>query len=618
MSKEDVFDFEDRDFEISDFVLFINKVIQFKDILAHTKIEIAYNNCLMKFLSFSSSKFHLEPEQLEIINRIMEENKEMNHDTLLKRNFDDFAYSVTDQLKKQPNIYEQYKLIIQNKKYIISMLKASDINDKDLHERYLELGKSLLYIYYNKSFRFYLSNKNIEKNNDDDEGGLDEEENEKNDFIDDDDLYGMTYMFYDGYENKGEINAINTENFYVYSDDKIEELRQKICDVIIVYCEQYIDIVEEFAIQYVIYVLMKRMYFYNYQKNEKKINFILPEVLVNLCFFEDSILNTVSYFINRILKSERNEDQTFKNNLIEKINESIGEEDFLYKYPKSLKHLEKKSNKINKRKFNKKNKNKNDRKVKIITIKKNKKDDEEEEDEDDDDEEKEEEDENINKRKNKKGKNKNKINKKKKEEKEEKEKEEEEEKEEEKKDEEKKEKEEEKREEDEEDFDLDENDDEDGQLLSKIDNEGLIITEKDLRVGFFNSQNVKAGTKFIFYEEINNSYGILDFCMNLDQLDINLSITDITEGRIIYSKKGLDQLIDCPVKILMFFSNPHILKFEFDNSYSWITSKTVRYKTNVFYPKNPYIIGHQILISKYQNTIIKGKKLRKEKEKKKK
>ena len=106
--------------------------------------------------------------------------------------------------------------------------------------------------------------------------------------------------------------------------------------------------------------------------------------------------------------------------------------------------------------------------------------------------------------------------------------------------------------------------------------------------------------------------------MNLDQLDINLSITDITEGRIIYTKKGLDQLIDCPVKILMFFSNPHILKFEFDNSYSWITSKTVRYKTNVFYPKNPYIIGHQILISKYQNTIIKGQKLRKEKEKKKK
>ena len=53
MSKEDVFDYEDIDFEINDFVLFINKVIQFKNILAHTKIEIAYNNCLMKFLSFS-------------------------------------------------------------------------------------------------------------------------------------------------------------------------------------------------------------------------------------------------------------------------------------------------------------------------------------------------------------------------------------------------------------------------------------------------------------------------------------------------------------------------------------------------------------------------------------
>ena len=90
----------------------------------------------------------------------------------------------------------------------------------------------------------------------------------------------------------------------------------------------------------------------------------------------------------------------------------------------------------------------------------------------------------------------------------------------------------------------------------------------------------------------------------------------MTEGRIIFTKKGIDQLVDCPLKLLMFFSNPRILKFEFDNSYSWITSKEVRYKTNVFYPKNPYIIGHQILIEKYLNTIIKGKKLRKEKERK--
>ena len=104
--------------------------------------------------------------------------------------------------------------------------------------------------------------------------------------------------------------------------------------------------------------------------------------------------------------------------------------------------------------------------------------------------------------------------------------------------------------------------------------------------------------------------------MNIDQLDIKLTITDLTESRIIYKEEGIDQLIHCPLKIIMFFSNPRIIKFEFDNSYSWFTSKTVKYKTNILYPKNPYLIGHQILISKYQNTIINAKKLRKEKAKK--
>ena len=144
----------------------------------------------------------------------------------------------------------------------------------------------------------------------------------------------------------------------------------------------------------------------------------------------------------------------------------------------------------------------------------------------------------------------------------------------------------------------------------------MLLLEKDLKFGFFNIQNIKAGDKFIFYEEINYSYGILDFCMTIHQLDINLTITDLTEGRVIYKKDGIDQLIHCPLKLILFFSNPRILKFEFDNSYSWFTSKTVKYKTNVLYPKNPYLIGHQILISKYQNTIIKGIKSKNDKNKK--
>ena len=67
----------------------------------------------------------------------------------------------------------------------------------------------------------------------------------------------------------------------------------------------------------------------------------------------------------------------------------------------------------------------------------------------------------------------------------------------------------------------------------------------------------------------------------------------------------------------MFFTSPRILKFEFDNSYSWITSKTIKYKINIFYPKNPYLISHQILLSKYQKDILRTKNLAKKKTKKK-
>ena len=139
------------------------------------------------------------------------------------------------------------------------------------------------------------------------------------------------------------------------------------------------------------------------------------------------------------------------------------------------------------------------------------------------------------------------------------------------------------------------------------------MLEKDLKIGFFNIQNIKQGEKFIFYEEINNSYGILDFCMYIKELDINIKIINITEGKIIYEKERVDQLIHCPFKLIMFFTNPTIIKFEIDNSFSWFTSKTIKYKTNILYPVNPYSIGHKILLNNYKNEILKEEKIKNKK-----
>ena len=592
MNKESVFDYDDEEFEINDLVLFINKVIQFKEILANTKIGIIYNNYLIKFLIKISNEFDLEEDQINIINKILDENKEMDHKNLLQRNFDDLIYSISDELMKQPNIYEQYKILIQNKKLIIHMFKGADLKDKDLYDRYLEIGKDLAYLFFNKTFRIYITKTKRVSNDDDSE----------NDDNVNDDIFGFTYIFFDGYKSNGELNVVNSEKYLVESDNKIDELRLKILDIILAYCKKFIDLIDEFAIQYIIYILIKRIYFSNFNKYNKTIINLLSEALTNLCFFEDSPIELISYFINRILKSTQKEDENLKNKIIKKINEVKDEEGFLYRFPKSLKHLEeeKKENTTDKKNsIDKKDETKD--KNKKIKNKKEKKEDEKEEEkkEDEKEEEKKEEEKKEEQDKDKKKKKK-KYTKEKNEEEEE--------------DDEGEEEEDDEEEEEEEEEEIDDKDD-DGDKISRANNEGLLLLEKDLKIGFFYVKNIKAGEKFVFYEEITNSYGILDFCMTIHELDIKLTITDLTEGRVIFTKEGIDQLVYCPLKIVMFFSNPRILKFEFDNSYSWFTSKTVKYKTTVLYPRNPYLIGHQILISKYQNIIIKGKKTKDEKDK---
>ena len=43
------------------------------------------------------------------------------------------------------------------------------------------------------------------------------------------------------------------------SDDKIDELRIKIYDIIFAYAKKFINLTEQFAIQYVIYILIKNI-----------------------------------------------------------------------------------------------------------------------------------------------------------------------------------------------------------------------------------------------------------------------------------------------------------------------------------------------------------------------
>ena len=72
--------------------------------------------------------------------------------------------------------------------------------------------------------------------------------------------------------------------------------------------------------------------------------------------------------------------------------------------------------------------------------------------------------------------------------------------------------------------------------------------------------------------------------------------------------KGIT-LFHCPLKLTMFFTKPGIFQFDFDNSYSWIRSKTIKYNVNKFYPQKPYYIDRRIILMKYHETITNSKKL---------
>ena len=519
MSREFLFDYEDEEnFEVNDLLLFINKVIQFREEMKNAKINISYDEALKNFLFFVTEQFDLEQAQLKSINKILDEETDIDHSNLqTKKNFNNFINSLNTELESQPNSYEQYEIFIQNKKDIIKLIQESDPEEKSEYNDYLKLGKCLAYMFFNASVNMFIQ-KNME---------IEKEEEE-------DDI-GEMLLFYNGEENRGEINIVNGEKFCILMDEKIRELRKKLGEIIIKYCEQFIDIIDVFPIQYIIFILLSRLYSCKYKKYSDDINPIFAESIINMCFFKNSPLDLIAKFVDNILESENPENEDLKNLLLIKIKEVKDEEEFMYQMPEDVekKYKNKKIKYEPKKKEKKKPKGKSKKKK---------------EQEDSDEEEEESEDE------------------------------------------------------------IEEDKNPGNKFEDIISEENLFLLHNDLKLGYFNKKVIKSGEKFIFYEEINSEYSLLDFCVNLTDLDIKFTITDMTEGREIYNKERLIANIETPLKIVMFFTSPRVLKFEFDNSYSWVRSKTIKYKTNIFYPKYPYLINHHISLGKYISTIAKTKR----------
>ena len=143
--------------------------------------------------------------------------------------------------------------------------------------------------------------------------------------------------------------------------------------------------------------------------------------------------------------------------------------------------------------------------------------------------------------------------------------------------------------------------------LEKIQNEIVYIEEPNLNLGFFTDVEIESGDSLDLYVELSKPFGFIDFALDIKNYDINFSVTNLTEGRVIYQEKKLKS--DKALKLNLFFTKPGIFKFEFDNTYSWVRNKNISYKVSTFYPQHPTILDNRVSISKYQELINNVKKI---------
>ena len=466
MQKETLFE---KKSDINNIISFLNEICNLNKILQETYIGYKLHIISQKFIEKIISEFNFELEQISAIKNLINLNTQKMKSVKLKLNsFEEMSISLYDLLLNQESHLMQYKLIMDNFNYIIGMINQVDLDEKNSLENYIELGKIFAFLLYNKKYVIFLKKQSSESE-------------------------GVIKLFFDGKENHYLFNIIEGEKFFIESEDEIEEMREKICELVLKYVEKYKGVNNIYEFQYVLYVLAKRVFFLFEGKFRNKIEPIIAEIMINLCFYKINSIEEIKIFIKEILKSDNDIYLNLKNLLQRKI-------DFIQMNPNFQL-----------------NKNNNSKK----------------------------------------------------------------------------------------------NSDNYSTNIENISNEALFLLEGDLKLGYFLSRKIKNGEYFNFYVELKEPFSLLDFCANIEEYNIKLSIIDLTNDK--YLIKNIEiNAFSSPYKICLFFTRPVICKFIFDNTYSWIRDKNIKYKVNVFYPQKEFFIRKKILLYKYQeklfrNKIIEGK-----------
>ena len=447
-------------------ISFINEVINMNTLLKKTYLGIKYENTLFNFLENIIKEIPFDSEQLNEINVVLQEHK--SKQSLYKLNTEnskDFLKSINTVFNKQNSLYGQYKVVLDNKEEIINLIERANFNDADEVHDFYEFGVLLIKLFFGKNC-ILLNDKNVK----------DENEDNKN----------TIKKLFDGFDDNshGNVNLILGEKFYVDYDPEIEEMREKLCEIIIKFVDKFKNVSNLLEFQYIQFILLKRIYFYFFEKYENILNPLLVQILINLCLSKETEkISQVVQFVNELVNSKCEKDANLKELLTKRIEEVKNNSDF---------------------NFQPKNK-----------IRGN---------------------------------------------------------------------------------------------LEKIKNELVYVEETNLNLGFFTDVEIESGETFDLYVEISKPFGFLDFAFILRGYDINLTVTNLTEGNVIYKEKKL-KAEKTPFKLNLFFTKPGIFKFELDNSYSWVRNKNISYKVNTFYPQCPFVFENKVAISKYQELMNNTKNL---------
>jgi hypothetical protein len=445
-------------------ISFINELINMNSLLKDTYLCIKYDNALFNFLQNIIKEIAFDSEQLNEINIVLQEHKNRKDSIKLNtKSSKDLLDSLNQALNKQNSLYGQYKVVLDNSEEIINLINAANLNDQSEIDNYSNLGILFLKLFFGKKC-ILLSDKNT-----------DEKDKEK-------DKINIKKLF-DGFDDNshGNINVILGEKFFVDYESDLEPLRVELCEIIIKFIEKFKTLSNILDFQFILFVLLKRIYFYYFDKFEEAITPLFVQILINLCLFKDEKINPVIQFINELLNSKNEQDETFKELLKKKIEEAKNIADF---------------------NFNPKD--------------------------------------NLNGN------------------------------------------------------------------LEKIQNEIIYVEEPNLNLGFFTDAEIESGDTLALYVELSKPFGFIDLTLIVKNYDINFTVTNLSEGKVIYQEKKLKS--DKGLKLNLFFTKPGIFKFEFDNSYSWVRNKNISYNISTFYPQCPTILENKVSISKYQEILNNVKK----------